>query len=79
MSFPFGTNGKLLFLGVPILKHIRVSCDPSLEFYCFGEMVLMKGHKIYFLEKNGKSSPKLSVTPSYLENCYDMKLEEFFS
>ena len=24
MNFPFGTNGNLLFLGVPILKHIRV-------------------------------------------------------
>ena len=25
MNFPFGTNGKfIIFLGVPILKHIRV-------------------------------------------------------
>ena len=24
MNFPFGTNGKLMALGVPILKHIRV-------------------------------------------------------
>ena len=24
MNFPFGTNGKFIFLGVPILKHIRV-------------------------------------------------------
>ena len=25
MNFPFGTNGKFIILGVPILKHIRVS------------------------------------------------------
>ena len=25
MNFPFGINGKFIILGVPILKHIRVS------------------------------------------------------
>ena len=25
MNFPFGTNGKFIILGVPILKHTRVS------------------------------------------------------
>ena len=24
MNFPFGTNGKLMVLGVPIFKHFRV-------------------------------------------------------
>ena len=24
INFPFGTNGKLIILGVPIFKHIRV-------------------------------------------------------
>ena len=24
INFPFGTNGKLIILGVPILKHITV-------------------------------------------------------
>ena len=24
--FPFGTNGKIVVLGVPILKHFRVCC-----------------------------------------------------
>ena len=24
INFPFGTNGKLMVLGAPILKHIRV-------------------------------------------------------
>ena len=24
INFPFGTNGKLIILGVPILKHLRV-------------------------------------------------------
>ena len=30
INFPFGTNGKLIILGVPILKHITVpakACD----------------------------------------------------
>ena len=25
INFPFGTNGKLIILGVPILKHITAS------------------------------------------------------
>ena len=25
IDFPFGTNGKLMILGVPILKHFRVN------------------------------------------------------
>ena len=29
--FPFGTNGKVVVCGVPILKHFRVCSDPSLE------------------------------------------------
>ena len=34
INFPFGTNGKLMVLGVPILKHFRVvkfanSVDPD--------------------------------------------------
>ena len=29
MNFPFGTNGKFIILGVPILKHIRV-CEIGL-------------------------------------------------
>ena len=34
INFPFGTNGKFIFLGVPILKHITVtefanSIDPE--------------------------------------------------
>ena len=24
INFPFGTNGKLIILGVPILKHIMI-------------------------------------------------------
>ena len=27
INFPFETNGKLTFLGVPILKHFRVMVD----------------------------------------------------
>ena len=31
---PFGTNGKVVVLGVPVLKHFRLHCDPSLEPSC---------------------------------------------
>ena len=27
INFPFGTNGKLMVLGVPILKHFRVTAE----------------------------------------------------
>ena len=29
IEFPFGTNGKFIILGVPILKHIRVFILPK--------------------------------------------------
>ena len=38
--FPFGTNGKLMVLGVPVLKHFRV-CKEWL-FYC--STFIHKGH-----------------------------------
>ena len=31
MNFPFETNGKLMILGVPILKHFRVSQNSLLQ------------------------------------------------
>ena len=31
INFPFETNGKLMILGVPILKHFRVSSKPHRE------------------------------------------------
>ena len=31
MNFPFETNGKLMILGVPILKHFRVSCKSTIQ------------------------------------------------
>ena len=30
INFPFGTNGKLMVLGVPIFKHFRVNCLESI-------------------------------------------------
>ena len=36
INFPFGTNEKLIILGVPILKHFRVCCTPKFHLYfCF--------------------------------------------
>ena len=37
MNFPFGTNGKFIILGVPILKHIRV----SLNSYCLANNITL--------------------------------------
>ena len=31
IHFPFETNGKLMVLGVPILKHFKVSCGVILH------------------------------------------------
>ena len=33
INFPFGTNGKLSFLGVPIFKHIRVFFKWKIEYF----------------------------------------------
>ena len=30
INFPFATNGKLMVLGVPLLKHLRVYLAPGL-------------------------------------------------
>ena len=35
VNFPFGTNGKLMVLGVPILKHFRVCYDGEVSFFQF--------------------------------------------
>ena len=29
INFPFGTNGKLIILGVPVLENIRVTSSPQ--------------------------------------------------
>ena len=45
INFPFGTNGKLMFYGVPILKHFLVILDSlcrkleTLSFDCFSQFV----------------------------------------
>ena len=39
INFPFGTNGKLIILGVPILKHITVIIsDAILCLACKAEL-----------------------------------------
>ena len=39
MDFPFGTNGKFIILGVPILKHIRV---PHTNILCLQQLSSLK-------------------------------------
>ena len=40
INFPFGTNGKLMVLGVPILKHFRVDI---LAFIGCGDFIRVYG------------------------------------
>ena len=58
INFPFGTNGKLIILGVPILKHITVvlllnSLDKKKQqqeniiVNCALKTVQMRGYNIY--------------------------------
>ena len=35
INFPFGTNGKSIILGVPILKQITLGKKPSVGEYVF--------------------------------------------
>ena len=37
INFPFGTNGKLIILGVPILKHITVLTFFMIKFLFDGQ------------------------------------------
>ena len=45
MNFPFGTNGKFIILGVPILKHIRV----TFIVYCQAQEA---SHRFQYLSGN---------------------------
>ena len=49
INFPFGTNGKLMVLGFPILKHIVADL---LEGYCHNRKS-QKLSSFVKLEKNG--------------------------
>ena len=47
----YETNGKLMVLGVPILKHIgvkNISFDPHKQYLAVTEIVLMTSHNVYF-------------------------------
>ena len=56
MNFPFGTNGKLLFLGVPILKHIRVTHVQSCCVYTIKYVKSSLTFKIKFQTDETKCS-----------------------
>ena len=43
--FPFGTNGKVVVLGVPILKHFRV------YFYFYREIMKKSYHRVFIKTK----------------------------
>ena len=44
INFPFGTNGKLMVLGVPILKHFRVFSIAF--FFHFNPIALKKCNSV---------------------------------
>ena len=45
VNFPFGTNGKLMVLGVPILKHFKV------HKICLTELILLSA-RFFSLQNN---------------------------
>ena len=47
MNFPFGTNGKLMILGAPILKHFRVFCCKIVRSFAMQKLLTL------FRQKNG--------------------------
>ena len=79
--FPFGTNGKVLVLGVPILKHIRV-CPFSFlpTFFLKDNSITIKDRKLIFGVKvdKGKLNRRIenwlsTVYPSlYLFLCLSL-------
>ena len=70
INFPFGTNGKLIILGVPILKHITVTKEyKKIEhvryffFIYFRIILLTYNHECYaFLQ----TPPLNKNTPTFV-------------
>ena len=58
INFPFETNGKLMILGVPILKHFRVSSSSSrCEIFGFSNASHQKlPHDATFRMLNGENA-----------------------
>ena len=61
INFPFGTNGKLMVLGVPILKHFRVAQILYGTITAQHELVLNDVISVVSLVFNGPVKPFLVV------------------
>ena len=63
MNFPFGTNGKFIILGVPILKHIRVAPN-KMGFLkiILGFLKIILRWLLLFLNKNICCDPLVTLS-----------------
>ena len=70
MNFPFETNGKLMILGIPILKHFRVNKQNSVctrkktnaELQIRGGMRIILRYFFLFLNENISCDPSLELS-----------------
>ena len=62
INFPFGTNGKLIVLGVPILKHITVLLDRT-DLFRFEEGPLQTW-TIQKIKHTFNTKPQTCIIPS---------------
>ena len=54
INFPFETNGKLMILGVPILKHFRVYVKFKLYSINISKVILLNKCEFLLLLKKGE-------------------------
>ena len=78
INFPFGTNGKLSLLGVPILKHITVGlfCMLKVVNKLIVSVLLYRCNVVINFFENAH---KVSVTEDRCEECGSNLLQVDFS
>ena len=78
MNFSFGTNGKFIVLGVPILKYIRVSLPNSTIPDNYGKarlenrniLTVPVTYSVYSFHLSVKSIVSLNYMNEYLKQAY---------
>ena len=64
INFPFGTNGKLMVVGVPIFKHFRVPYFVQLMAQFNRDIININQFKMH------QKSPALYILNSHLSSSY---------
>ena len=62
--FPFGINGKVVVLGVPILKHLRVVQTK------YALMHMSNSIPVNFMKSQGGESVKMTIFNAVLKQSY---------